>query len=169
MSDARAPRRQFRLPQGDEEFLTGLGLAWETVVEAQLRWLLLRDFPISPGYDRNIADVAILIQPGYPPGLIDSAYVYPPLTRTDRRMIPNAQGQQNIEPTFGRRKGRRRDRAVRQASRKTPAPSSCALAAPGSLRPVRAADGNDGGMADRSDDSVAARGRPPRLQHREDS
>jgi hypothetical protein len=97
VSETRAPRRQFRLPQGDEEFLTGLGLAWETIVEAQLRWLLLRNFPIPSGYDRSVADVAILIQPGYPPGLIDSAYVYPPLTRTDRRMIPNAQGQQNID------------------------------------------------------------------------
>jgi hypothetical protein len=97
VSEAQAPRRQFRLPQGDEEFLTGLGLAWETVVEARLRWLLLRNFPIPSGYDRSVADVAILIQPGYPPGLIDSAYVYPPLTRTDRRMIPNAQGQQNVD------------------------------------------------------------------------
>jgi hypothetical protein len=91
------PRRQFRLPQNDEDFLGRFGLFWETMVEAQLRWLLLREFPLPLGYGRTIADIAILIQPGYPPGLIDSAYVYPSLSRVDGRVIPNTQGTHVID------------------------------------------------------------------------
>jgi Prokaryotic E2 family E len=94
---APPPRRQFRLPGADEDFLDGLGLIWETIVEGQLRWLLLRSFPIPPGYGRTVADIAVLIQPGYPPGLIDSAYVYPSLNRLDGRVIPNAQGTHVID------------------------------------------------------------------------
>lgn len=86
------PRRQFRLPEADEDFLDSLGFIWETLVEAQLRWLILRNFPLPPGYGREVADVAILIQASYPPGLIDSAYVFPPLARVDGRPIPNANG-----------------------------------------------------------------------------
>jgi hypothetical protein len=90
-------RRQFRLPSADESFLDSLGIIWETLIEAQLRWLVLREFPLPQGYGRLVADIAINIQPGYPPGLIDSAYLHPPLRRSDGRPIPNAQGAQSID------------------------------------------------------------------------
>ena len=90
-------RRVFRLPEADETFLDGFGLVWETLVEANLRWLVLRDFSIPKGFNRDAADVAILIQPAYPPGVIDSAYISPPLDRVDGRPIPNATGEQQIE------------------------------------------------------------------------
>jgi hypothetical protein len=97
MSDAVAPRRQFRLREADEFFLDRLGLTWETIVEVQLRWLILHDFPLPAGYGRATADIAILIAPAYPPGKLDSAYLYPHLVRADGRVIPNTQGAQIID------------------------------------------------------------------------
>ena len=90
-------RRKFRLPEADETFLDRLGLAWETVVEVQVRWLILKSFPLPAGYGVSAADIAIMIPSGYPPGLVDSAYICPALTRPDGRMIPNAQGRQVID------------------------------------------------------------------------
>lgn len=90
-------RRQFRLPEADETFLDGLGRVWETMVDLNIRWLVLRDFPLPPGYGRATADIAIMIQPVYPPGMIDSAYIYPALARTDGRPIPNANGTQLLD------------------------------------------------------------------------
>ena len=92
-----SPRRQLRLPEADEAFLDSLGLIWETLVEAQLCWLILRNFPLPEGYGRAVADIVILIQPGYPPGVIDSAYIHPALARLDGRPIPNTQGTQAID------------------------------------------------------------------------
>ena len=92
-----APRRSFRLPEGAEEFLHALGVAWETLVEATLRWPVLRHFPLPAGYGRPTADVAIMIQPSYPPGVIDSAYITPAIARSDGRPIPNANGAQQID------------------------------------------------------------------------
>jgi len=90
-------RRLFQLPEADETFLDSLGLTWETLIEANLRWLILREFPLPAGYGREVADIAILIQANYPPGLIDSAYIYPILARIDGRTIPNANGSQLID------------------------------------------------------------------------
>jgi hypothetical protein len=81
-------RRQFRLPSADEAFLDRLGLPWETIVETNRRWLFISGFAIPAGYLQRVADMAIEIVGGYPPGPLDMAYFAPALMREDRRLIP---------------------------------------------------------------------------------
>lgn len=90
-------RRQFRLPETDEDFLAGLGLQWETIVEGKLHWLIIREFPLPDGYNRTTVDVAIIIAPGYPPGQLDMAYFHPWLNRTDGRPIPRADVARSVD------------------------------------------------------------------------
>lgn len=76
-------RRQFVLPDDDVEFLNGLGLDWETIIDNGVQWLLLIGFSIPPGYNVTRATLAIRIVPGYPAAALDMIYVNPPLRRTD--------------------------------------------------------------------------------------
>ena len=80
-------RRDFRLLREDEEFLDSLGLPWSTIVEGNVRRLVLRGFPIPPGYRQTKADLNLRIEPAYPDVQIDMAYFHPALVRTDGRPI----------------------------------------------------------------------------------
>lgn len=80
-------RREFRLREEDEEFLTGRGLPWETINEGGSRWLLIHDYPIPPGYNQRTTSVALLISPGYPDAQIDMVYFYPHLSLVSGRGI----------------------------------------------------------------------------------
>jgi hypothetical protein len=97
VTQAAQPRRQFRLPEADELFLDGLGLSWETLVEAGLRWLVLHDFSLPAGYSRTNADIAVNIAPGYPPAPLDMAFLHPSLSRLDGRPIPRTQVTRAID------------------------------------------------------------------------
>lgn len=81
-------RRQFQLPEADQQFLETLGLSWETIVEGKVRWLVLHDYPLPVGYNQQKTTVAIQIGAGYPPGKLDMAWFSPPLARKDGRPIP---------------------------------------------------------------------------------
>jgi hypothetical protein len=96
-----ALRREFDLPEEDEEYLEARGLPWETAVimEGGTRslWLFIHDFPLPPGYSSkqdpgstplNTAIAGIRVT-GYPGGALDMVYFHPPLRRTDGRPIPN--------------------------------------------------------------------------------
>ena len=85
-----SPRRNFRLPEADEEILIRLGLRWETISEGPRRWLVIYDFPLPPGYNVAIVSLAIEIPAGYPPGALDMGYFHPPLRRADGKAIPQA-------------------------------------------------------------------------------
>lgn len=76
-------RRQFDLPTYDVSYLKTTGLEWETIIEADTRWLLLHERPVHAGYNVSTALVAIRIVPGYPDSQLDMAYFHPPLSRTD--------------------------------------------------------------------------------------
>lgn len=80
-------RRQFRLPEGDEEALDARGLPWETILEGRTRWLLIHDFPVPEGYNRRAATAALRIPPSYPDDQIDMAYFCPPLALASGRAI----------------------------------------------------------------------------------
>ena len=73
-------RRAFVLPSEDVEFLDALGLAWEALIESNLRWVLLRKFPLPHGYNVPEADIAIQLSESYPSTQLDMVYVFPALS-----------------------------------------------------------------------------------------
>ena len=80
-------RRQFQLPQSDEDYLNGLGLPWETVVDARSRWLLVHNWRLPPGYNHEKTSLALLIPDNYSDSQIDMVYFKQHLARTDGRTI----------------------------------------------------------------------------------
>ena len=76
-------RRQFRLPPEDEAHLDSLGVPWETVVDANVRWLIVHDRPVPAGYTAERVRVALQIPAGYPDVQIDMVYFEPALARRD--------------------------------------------------------------------------------------
>jgi hypothetical protein len=90
------PRRDFKLPEADEEFLARLDLRWDAVMEANRRWLVICVFPLPPGFTASHADMAIEILAGYPPGPLDMAYFFPALKRSDGKAIPQTQHVEQI-------------------------------------------------------------------------
>jgi hypothetical protein len=93
-------RRDFQLPEADEDFLVRLGLRSDTIREGPRRWLVIYDFPLPAGFASAVADLAIEILAGYPPGPLDMAYVFPALKRSDGKAIPQTQ---HYETMSGRR------------------------------------------------------------------
>lgn len=81
-------RREFALPEDDQEFLDGLNLRWELVLDGGVQWLLLYEFPLPPGFNVQSVTMAIRIIPGYPAAALDMVYVSPPLGRVDGKPIP---------------------------------------------------------------------------------
>jgi hypothetical protein len=73
-------RRSFVLPPEDVEFLDASGLAWEALIEGNLRWVLLRKFPIPQGYNVSESDIAIQLSDSYPSTQLDMVYVFPALS-----------------------------------------------------------------------------------------
>ena len=80
-------RRDFSLPQDDLSWLCETGNRFELIAEGRVLRVVLYDYPVPFGYDRNEVDVNVRIEPGYPDTQIDMVYVYPPLTRADGRQI----------------------------------------------------------------------------------
>jgi Prokaryotic E2 family E/Multiubiquitin len=78
-TEGYSPRRQFQLPEADEEFLNARGLPWETVAEGGSRRVILLGFPVPPGYKHSSTDLNIRIEPGYPDAQLDMVYFYPAL------------------------------------------------------------------------------------------
>lgn len=85
------PRRTFALLDIDEAHLNRLGLKWETLVEAERRWLLLHDYPLPVGYTVSHSKVALEIPPTYPGAQIYGFYAYPPLALSSGRVIASTQ------------------------------------------------------------------------------
>ena len=77
MSDMR---RQFDLPDFDQEYLNGLGLSWETIIENRLRWVVVHRYPVAPGYNCSVVSAALQLSSGYPDTHIDMVYFNPALS-----------------------------------------------------------------------------------------
>jgi len=88
---APSPRRDFALLERDEIYLNHLGLRWETVVDAERRWLLLHDYPVLAGYTNDKTCLALEIPLTYPGAQIDMFYAYPPLALKNGRPIDRTQ------------------------------------------------------------------------------
>ena len=80
-------RRDFTLPQDDLDWLCETGRRFELIAEANTLRVVLYNFPVPAGYNRNEVDVNVRIESGYPDTQIDMVYVYPQLARTDGRQI----------------------------------------------------------------------------------
>jgi hypothetical protein len=87
----------FALLDGDEDFLDGLGLKWETVLENQRRWLLVHNYPAPPGYTAATTTIALEVPTNYPSAQIDMFYCYPPLALSSGRAIPSTQVRATIK------------------------------------------------------------------------
>jgi hypothetical protein len=72
-------RREFSLAEDDENCLATTGWVWETIIERNTKWLVIRQYPIPVGYNFAVADVALRIPPSYPDAQIDMVYFYPAL------------------------------------------------------------------------------------------
>lgn len=85
------PCRAFALLDIDEVHLNRLGLKWETLVEAERRWLLLHDYPLPAGYTVSHSKIALEVPPTYPGAQLYGFYAYPPLALSSGRTIESTQ------------------------------------------------------------------------------
>ncbi|UPK67948.1 multiubiquitin domain-containing protein [Chitinophaga filiformis] len=93
-TDGRTGRQQFTLPAEDAEYLDKLGLPWETLVQNNITWVLIHQYPLPQGYTTASTTVALMIPPNYPIAEIDMAYFLPALVKTSARPIPASFVQQ---------------------------------------------------------------------------
>ena len=85
------PRRVFDLLDVDEKHLDGLGCFWETIIDANRRWLLIHNYRVPTGYSPQIVLLALEIPPTYPGAQIDMFYTNPPLRLTSGSAIDRTQ------------------------------------------------------------------------------
>ncbi len=94
-------RRNFRLPEHDEEFLVAMGRPWETIVEQGnshgTRWLLVRDYQLPKGYEQSAVEVALNIVPTYPDAQLDMVWFHPHVGRADGRGLGGVGGGYKID------------------------------------------------------------------------
>lgn len=81
-------RRDFRLPESDEQHLNGRGLPWETIVDGKQRCLLVHDWALPHGYNHLKVAALLLIPTAYPDAALDMVYFRPHLQRADGKQIP---------------------------------------------------------------------------------
>jgi len=86
-----APRCEFDMLAEDEAYLDGAGLTWETVIEENRRWLLIRSYPLPAGYTVPTSDIALELPPTYPQAQIYGFYAYPPLALASGHEIDRTQ------------------------------------------------------------------------------
>ena len=73
------------LPSEDSEYLAANhGDRWSIISEGPGKHgLLIEDFPVPEGYDRQTSTLMILLPSGYPGSALDMFYFDPPLARSD--------------------------------------------------------------------------------------
>jgi hypothetical protein len=91
-----AARRVFKLLAADHQYLDGLALRWETVLEGERRWLLIHDYPLPGGYSQQKATLALDIPKDYPASQIDMFHFAPFVSRTNGVAIPSTQVRATI-------------------------------------------------------------------------
>ena len=80
-------RRDFSLPEEDQEWLNACGHEYDLINEAGVLRVVLHGFLIPPGYNHSHVEANVRIEPGYPDSQIDMVYFHPPLARLDGRGI----------------------------------------------------------------------------------
>lgn len=92
-----ATRRLFRLLPQDVEYLDGLGLRWETVMEGGQRWLLIHDFLLPAGFAQQRVLLGLDIPHDYPASQIDMFYFAPFVTLPGGQEIPSTQIRATVD------------------------------------------------------------------------
>lgn len=85
--DGSEPKCDFDLMPLDKTFLNSLDLIWETVIEQNLHYVIIRGVQLPFGYNVEKTDIAMRLDQTYPRTQIDMAFFYPKLLRTDNRTI----------------------------------------------------------------------------------
>lgn len=93
---AAGQRVEFALLPQDVEHLIRLGLRWETLIDGGRRWVILRNYPLPPGYPSAAADIAIEVPVSYPGAQLDMFYCHPPLALSSGAVIPQTQCVETI-------------------------------------------------------------------------
>jgi hypothetical protein len=91
------PRRQFRLPETDEEGLNAASFNWETIGAGGGGWFLVHDYQLPAGYNVETASLAVQIPGGYPNTPLDMVFFHPLLSRKDGRAIPRTEAVMPID------------------------------------------------------------------------
>lgn len=89
-------RRDFALPEEDQEFLEACGLPWETVQDGGNRWCILRQHPVPAGLNAETCSIAIKVESTYLSSGLDMAYFSPALARRDGRGLPAVEAFETI-------------------------------------------------------------------------
>ncbi|QQO20529.1 hypothetical protein JJB98_11685 [Bradyrhizobium diazoefficiens] len=93
---AAARRVEFAMLPQDERHLDDLGLRWETLVDVGRRWLLLRNYPVPPGYNVSVTDIAIEVPVSYPGAQLDMFYCSPALALQSGATIGQTQHTETV-------------------------------------------------------------------------
>jgi hypothetical protein len=86
-TEGEVPRRDFTLLEEDELFLNNLGLIWEAVNVAGVKWIFIKNYSIVSGYNVSQATMAVRMTAGYPTAQLDMVYFNPPLARADGQVV----------------------------------------------------------------------------------
>jgi hypothetical protein len=81
------PRRHFELLPEDQAFLERLDLAWEAVIDNNVKRVVIYGYPLPDGYRADCADLNVRIERSYPDTQIDMVYFYPALEKNEGRAI----------------------------------------------------------------------------------
>lgn len=94
--EAMSRRREFDLLPGDEAYLNGAELMWDTLEEGGMRWLLIHGFRPPAGYQQDHITLALQIPPTYPGSQIDMFYCHPALALPSGQPIPQTECYVNV-------------------------------------------------------------------------
>ncbi len=102
-------RREFALLEKDQKFMDMNGLAWETAIFNNRRWLLIQNYKLPNGYTTNSLSVAIEIPENYPAAELDMFYCFPQLVLSNGNQIPQTESQEVIFESSYQRWSRHRE------------------------------------------------------------
>ena len=76
------------LPAADSQYLSERAVGHLVTPEANMTCIVLRDFPLPAGFDREKSDLLIRLSAGYPDIAPDMWWFDPPVRRADGKPIP---------------------------------------------------------------------------------
>jgi hypothetical protein len=78
------------LRPADEEFLVRLGLEYEVASEGGLTAVVVKRWPLPPGYEPREVDLLVRLPPGFPDAQPDMYWCDPPVRLTNTGAYPQA-------------------------------------------------------------------------------